>query len=76
MGEERRDWITTVEHDPADRQADGRWPGILVQKKVPVREIRWKGLYDRSSNKCKKKAITQSDFREKPRFRVDFFFRE
>ena len=33
-----------IAHDPADRQADGRWEGTVIQKKVPVREIRWKGF--------------------------------
>ena len=33
-----------VDHDPEDRQADGRWEGTVIQKKAPVREIRWKGL--------------------------------
>ena len=44
-------WITTVIHDPADRQADGRWEGTIVQMKVPAREIRWPGLYDMNSDK-------------------------
>ena len=50
-GEERRDLITTVTHDPADRQADGRWEGTIIQNKVPVREIRWAGLYGKNSDK-------------------------
>ena len=50
-GEERKDWITTVEHDPADRQPDGRWEGTIIQKKAPVSKIRWAGLYDKNSDK-------------------------
>ena len=42
--------ITMVVHDPDDRQADGRWEGTIVQKKVPVREIKWAELYDRNSD--------------------------
>ena len=45
-----KDLITIVVHDPADRHADGRWEGTIVQKKVPVREIRWKGLNDQNSS--------------------------
>ena len=45
------EWITTVTHAPADRQADGRWKGTIVQEKRPVREIRWKGLTDKNSDK-------------------------
>ena len=37
-------------HDPADRQPDGRWKGMIVQEKKPVRDIRWKGLYDKNSD--------------------------
>ena len=33
-GEERKEWITTVTHDSADRQADGRWEGTIIQKKA------------------------------------------
>ena len=33
-GDETKDWITTVEHGPADRQADGRWEGTIIQKKA------------------------------------------
>ena len=42
--------ITMVDHDPEDRQADGRWEGTIIQKKVPVREIKWKGLYDKNND--------------------------
>ena len=40
----RKVWVTAVVHDPEDRQPDGRWERTIVQKKAPVREIRWKGL--------------------------------
>ena len=50
--------ITTVTHNPADRLPDGRWEGTIVQKKAPVREIRWAGLYDKNSDKlCASKQI-------------------
>ena len=48
--EKKRKWITTVTHDPADRQADGRCEGIIVHEKRPMKEIRWKGLYDKNSD--------------------------
>ena len=51
QGVDGKDWITTVTHDPEDRQADGRWKGTIIQKKVPVREIKWEGLYDKNSDK-------------------------
>ena len=28
-------------HDPVDRQTDGRWEGTIVQKKKPMREIKY-----------------------------------
>ena len=37
-GNERRDWITTAIHDPADRLPDGRWKGTIVQKKTYKRD--------------------------------------
>ena len=37
-------------HDPADRQAEGRWRGTIVYVRKPVRDIRWKGLYDKNSD--------------------------
>ena len=40
-GDKRKDLITMVDHDLDDRQADGIWEGTIVQKKAPVREIRW-----------------------------------
>ena len=49
--EKEKEWKTTVVHDPADRQAAGRWEGTIIQKKAPVREIRWAGLYDKNSDK-------------------------
>ena len=63
-GEERKEWITTVTHDPADRQADGRWKGTIVQKKAPVREIKWTGLYDKNSDMqyAPKQLLPQSDY--------------
>ena len=62
--EKTRKWITTVTHDPADRQADGRWEGTIIQKKAPVREIRWKGLTDKNSDKlyAHKQLLPQSDY--------------
>ena len=66
-GEERKDWITTVEHDPADRQPDGRWEGTIVQMRVPVRLIRWEGFTDRNNgklyatNSTYQKAITNGN---------------
>ena len=33
-GEEIKDLYTMVTHDPADRQADGRWEGTITQKKA------------------------------------------
>ena len=53
-----------VDHDPADRQADGRWEGTIAQKRVPVREIRWEGLYDKNSDKlyAPKQLLPQSDY--------------
>ena len=49
--EKKKDLIATVTHDLADREADGDWWGTIVQKKAPVSEIRWKGLYERNSDK-------------------------
>ena len=61
---ETKDLITTVDHDPEDRQADGRWEGTIVQMKVFVREIRWKGLTDKNSDKlyAPKQLLPQSDY--------------
>ena len=74
-GEERKDLIT-VRHDPVDRQADGRWKGTIIQKKAPVREIRWAGLYDKNSDKlfapdnsCQK-AIIDEHFKADEEARV------
>ena len=55
---------TEMVHDPADRQADGRWEGTIIQKKVPVREIKWKGLTDKNSDKlyAPKQLLPQSDY--------------
>ena len=50
--EERKDWKTTVVHDPADRQADRRWEGTIVQEKTPVREIRWQDFMTRIVTSC------------------------
>ena len=63
-GEETKDLITTVVHDDEDRQADGRWEGTIVQMKAPVREIKWKGLYDKNSDKlyAPKQLLPQSDY--------------
>ena len=49
--QERKEWITAVVHVPENRQPDGRWEGTILQKKAPVREIRWAGLYDKNSDK-------------------------
>ena len=64
QGGERKDWIALVTHDPADRQADRRWEGTIIQKKAPVRDIRWKGLYDKNSDKlyAPKQLLPQSDY--------------
>ena len=53
-----------MEHVPENRQADGRWKGTIVQKKVPVREIRWAGLTDKNSDKfyAPKQLLPQSDY--------------
>ena len=48
--DERKYWIKTGIHDPADRQEMGDG-GNIIQKKAPVREIRWSGLYDKNSDK-------------------------
>ena len=50
-GEERKEWITKVTHDSVDRLPDGRWKGTIIQRKTPVRKIRWVGLYDKNSDK-------------------------
>ena len=52
QGEVIKEWITIVVHDPADIQADGRWEGTIVQMRLPVRDRRWAGLYDKNSDKC------------------------
>ena len=54
----------TVVHNPADRQADGRWEGTIIQMKVPVREIRWAGLTDKNSGTlyAPKQLLPQSDY--------------
>ena len=56
--------ITVVDHDPEDRQADRRWEGTIVQKKAPIREIKWKGLTDKNSDKlyAPKQLLSQSDY--------------
>ena len=53
-----------VDHDPADRQADGRWEGTIIQMRVPMREIKWKGLTDKNSDKlyAPKQLLPQSDY--------------
>ena len=63
-GDETKEWVTTVTHDSIDRQADGRWEGTIIQKKAPVREIRWTGLYDKNSDKlyAPKQLLPQSDY--------------
>ena len=62
-GDETREWITTVTHDPEDRQADGRWEESIIQKKAPVWEIRWKD-YDKNSDElyAPKQHLPQSDY--------------
>ena len=50
-GDETKVWNTMITHDPEDRDVDGRWERTIVQEKRPVREIRWKGLYDKNSDK-------------------------
>ena len=51
-------------HVPENIQADGRWKGTIAQKKVPVREIRWKGLTYKNSDKlyAPKQLLPQSDY--------------
>ena len=51
-------------HNPEDKQADGRWKGTIIQKKVPVREIRWVGFYDKNGDKLyvTKQLMLQSDY--------------
>ena len=63
-GEETKDLITRIEHDPADRQADGRWKGTIVQMKVPVKEIKWEGLTDKNSDMqyAQRQLLSQSDY--------------
>ena len=63
-GDKTRELITTVTHDTADRQADGRWEGTIIQMKVSVREIRWAGLYDKNSDKLyvPKQLLPQSEY--------------
>ena len=53
-----------MRHNPADRQADGRWEGTIIQMKVPVREIKWEGLTDKNSDKlyAPKQLLLQSDY--------------
>ena len=53
-----------VDHDPDDRQADGRWEGTVIQMRMPVREIKWKGLTDKNSDKlyAPKQLLPQSDY--------------
>ena len=52
-----------VDHDPADRQPDGRWKGTIIQEKT-VREIKWVGLYNKNSDKlyALKQLLPQSDY--------------
>ena len=39
--EKQKIWHTAVvDHDPEDRQADGRWEGTITQKKALVKDIR------------------------------------
>ena len=49
-GEERKVWNAGIAHPPENRQPDGRWKGSIVFVKKPVRDIRWKGLYDKNSD--------------------------
>ena len=51
-------------HDPEDRLPDGRWKGTIVQEKRPVRDIKWKGLYDKNNDKlyAPKQLLPQSDY--------------
>ena len=64
QGEETRDWITAVTHDPEDRQAEEIWEGTIIQEKRPVNEIRWKGLTDKNGDKLyvTKQLPPQSDY--------------
>ena len=60
----QKDWITIMRHNPVDRQADGRLEGTVIQMKVPVREIRWAGLYNKNSDRlyAPKQLLPQSDY--------------
>ena len=53
-----------VDHYDDDRQADGRWEGTIIQMRVPVREIKWKGLTDKNSDKlyAPRQLLPQSDY--------------
>ena len=62
--DEARGWITAVVHVPGNRRVDGRWKGIFVYARKPMREIKWKGLYDKNSDKlyASKQLLPQSDY--------------
>ena len=62
-------WNAAVVHVPENRQADGRWEESIIQKRVPVREIKWKGLTDKNSDKlyAPKQLLPQSDYEMRDR---------
>ena len=63
-GEEREGWVTAVVHVPENRQLDRRWKGTFVYARKPMREIKWKGLTDKNSDKlyAPKQLLPQSDY--------------
>ena len=63
-GDERKVQNAAVVHVPENRQPDGRWKGTLVYVRKPMREIIWKGLTDKNSDKlyAPKQLLPQSDY--------------
>ena len=57
MGEERNDLITMVDHDDDDS-------GAIIIWKEKGHDIKWKGLYDKNSDKlyAPKQLLPQSDY--------------
>ena len=51
---------------PENRQLDGRWKGTIVFAKKPMKDIRWKGLYDKNSDiqYAPKQLIPQSYYEQ------------
>ena len=61
---ETKGWITTVVHDPKIDKLMEDGKETITQIKVPVREIKWAGLYDKDSDKlyAPKQFLPQSDY--------------